>query len=686
MNRASVFPPPDASVGVEDEPFYTHEPPTLRELALSAVAHAAGALEVGSLGPESQQLHRWREAVGTVDSWSLVLQSAIDRPHPGDQIFGTVGRQLRLSPIEILAVALAMGVEKDLLLGRLLARLQAPIGGARPTVGLLQSIFANDPEIAHPDRLVADLVDGPAGKCGLLVWVNEAAPLPERSLLSPLPIALALSGQPSQWPGIRLGRASVLDTHFRLPPSMSALALAHARTLAAQASGGLLIRSDCDLEARTAANELAEGLEQTAAFIETDRITGLGVWLTLRRLLPVFPCELAPGERRRLAPLPGYTGPLIALAGTDGSVEFERSSPVVWTLGIPGAAERTQLWRESLQSDPTASDAPPDTDPASAQLSQELGAQHRHGAGRIAQLGAMARREASLHSRTTPTAADIAAAAWSNDGLETLAEPIRVAVPDAALVVPDPLRREMRLLIERCRARDRLADQLGASAQVRYRPGVRALFVGPSGCGKTLAAGWLATQLQLPLYRVDLANVTSKYIGETEKNLARLLARAEQAEVILLFDEADSLFGKRTEIRDSNDRFANAQTNYLLQRLETYEGLVVLTSNSKARFDAAFARRLDVVLEFTLPTPEERRALWQAHLGGEASDLTVAELNQLAAQSDLAGGHIRNAVLTAALHAGRSRKIRLADCLAGLASEYGKIGRQLPGGWQVPPT
>ena len=114
---------------------------------------------------------------------------------------------------------------------------------------------------------------------------------------------------------------------------------------------------------------------------------------------------------------------------------------------------------------------------------------------------------------------------------------------------------------------------------------MRALFTGPSGTGKTLAAGWIATRLGLPLYRVDLASVTSKYIGETEKNLSQLLARAEQAEVILLFDEADSIFGKRTDITDSNDRFANAQTNYLLQRIENYDGIVLLTSNSQARFD-----------------------------------------------------------------------------------------------------
>src|SRR5207302_11471594 len=144
----------------------------------------------------------------------------------------------------------------------------------------------------------------------------------------------------------------------------------------------------------------------------------------------------------------------------------------------------------------------------------------------------------------------------------------------------------------------------------RYRPGVRALFLGPSGTGKTLAAGWLATQLGLPLFRVDLASITSKYIGETEKNLSQLLARAEHAEVVLLFDEADSLFGKRTDVKDSNDRFANAQTNYLLQRIETFDGIALLTSNSRSRFDAAFSRRLDLIIEFPMPGPEERRAAW----------------------------------------------------------------------------
>ena len=249
---------------------------------------------------------------------------------------------------------------------------------------------------------------------------------------------------------------------------------------------------------------------------------------------------------------------------------------------------------------------------------------------------------------------------------------------EEGIPMDDALREALQALLLRCRARDGLVDSLGASATTRYHPGVRALFVGPSGTGKTLAASWLATKLAMPLYRVDLASVTSKYIGETEKNLAQLLARAEQAGVILLFDEADSLFGKRTDVQQANDRFANAQTNYLLQRIETYDGVTLLTSNSRQRFDQAFARRLDMVIEFSLPQPQQRLALWRSHLGDQ-TDVSTQDLNRLAAAVDLCGGHIRNAVLMAAvLSQSEHRSISYEDLLAGVGSEYQKQGRQVP--------
>jgi SpoVK/Ycf46/Vps4 family AAA+-type ATPase len=276
-----------------------------------------------------------------------------------------------------------------------------------------------------------------------------------------------------------------------------------------------------------------------------------------------------------------------------------------------------------------------------------------------------------------------AARAAGQGALGSLAQLLPEDIVYEAMVLPEALQRELRALVERCRRRDGLADSLGPAARTRYRPGVRALLVGASGTGKTLACGWLATQLGMPLYRVDLASVSSKYIGETEKNLGELFARAEHAEVVLLFDEADAMFGKRTDVKDSNDRFANQQTNYLLQRIEVFDGIVLLTSNSRARFDSAFTRRLDSILEFPSPAPEERRALWLAHLG-DAHALDAAAINRLAVGCDLAGGHIRNVTL-AARAISHDQAIGWASLIQATAAEYRKLGKQMPAALSVGP-
>ena len=375
--------------------------------------------------------------------------------------------------------------------------------------------------------------------------------------------------------------------------------------------------------------------------------------------------ELTPGERRELGWPPGLAGGLIVVSGPDGAVEFPDAATIEWRLPLPSPAEREELWQSAVADRP---------------LARRLAREHRQGPARIRAVAATAGLLAALDRRAAPGEAELRRAACdSAAGLDALARPVHVTLDEGAFVVPPDLQVDLDLLLARCRARDALADDLGPALRTRYEPGVRALFTGPSGTGKTLAALWLANRLGLPLYRVDLASVTSKYIGETEKNLATLLARAEASDVVLLFDEADALFGKRTEIRDSNDRFANAQTNYLLQRIETYEGIVLLTSNSRTRFDPAFARRIDMVLEFQLPGPAERRELWRAHLGAN-NLLDETMLNRLAALPDLAGGQIRGAVLTAAaLARNGDRAPGAADLARGVAAEYRKVGRSVPG-------
>ena len=340
------------------------------------------------------------------------------------------------------------------------------------------------------------------------------------------------------------------------------------------------------------------------------------------------------------------------LVGAGTAIDDTSAAPT-WRLSAPLAAERLVLWRQTLGDGPAAV--------AAARL--------RSGCARIATLAAAVRLQARLAGRDQPTVADMSSALTDGDpGLGTLAVPVRDRVEDTAVVFTVAVRRELELLDLRCRQREQLDHGLGPSFAARGPQGVRALLVGAPGTGKTLAASWLATRLGQPLYRVDLAAVASKYIGETEQNLGRLLDSAEAADVMLLFDEADALFANRTEVRDASDRHANGVVNYLLARLESHAGIVLLTANSRARFDAAFARRLDAVIEIPLPGPEERRALWRTHLGN-AHALTPAEFNRLAATADLAGGHIRNVVLTAALIArAAGHPVHWADIIAALTS------------------
>jgi hypothetical protein len=636
---------------------------TLRTYALAAAAASTWNGPPAGESWEAGHLRACLDAVaGDGRDWRDSLSAYLGRPAAEDAPLLGLARAYGLSLPEILAVALAAAVEEDLATGRVIAHLQAPLAGSRPTLGLLATCLA-----PLKPSVIELLVNGAAVRSGLLTLPAEGGPLPERTVSIPLHLGFALRGHDAAIPGATVGLGRMPE--IPLPASLLAEAERHAAGLASAPRRSLVLRTGMPAEGRSAAAAVAGALGLRPLFIETDKTAGFGPWCFLRRLLPVFCVDPGPGERKVVAALAGYEGPVLALGGPDGSVELTGSQPLSWTLPVPPAHERRDLWRIALGEGD-----------GMGELVADLARHHRHGSGRIAILGRLTLHRCRLAGRERPTRDDVAAAAWSGDGtgLDALAQPLPDPIPDEALVIPEPLRQELRLLLLRCRERDGLVDGLGISARARYQPGVRGLFIGPSGTGKTLAAGWLATRLGIPLYRVDLAAVTSKYIGETEKNLAQLLARAEQAEVALLFDEADSLFGKRTDIKDSNDRFANAQTNYLLQRLESWDGIALLTSNSRARFDPAFMRRLDAILDFPLPGPEERRLLWGAHLG-EGHRLPPGEISKLAALADLGGGHIRNVVLAAAVLArSEERPIEYGDLLLGLTAEHRKLGRQIP--------
>lgn len=580
------------------------------------------------------------------------LRMARAEPAAQDQPLINLADALRFSPPELLTLALLLAVETQPHLCRLIAAAQAPVGGARPLVGLMATAFL---ELSQSGPLTLTLAAGAAVEAGAFRLGPEDAPLPERSLSLAPPLLHALLGD--KRPPAGVAPLAAQDS----PPLHASLeaGIAAARS---NLTRGLVIHAASEREGRAVASAFARQLGLGAVAVTGEPPPGLAPWLIAANAIPVFIANLKPGERRALPPLAPYSGPWLCVSGRDGAVEGPLGPLTAFTPPPPDTGEREILWRAGGLAGETAAIAARGFRQHPAQIA-DIAASAREKAGR-AEPG-WPELEAALHLQPLPE-------------LEAHAERLIGGVGDNAFVAPPALMRGLRHLLDHCRLRDGLADTLGPAARNRYRPGVRALFHGAPGTGKSLAAHWLASRLAMPLFRVDLATLMSKWIGETEKNLSQLLAAAEAANVVLLFDEADALFSPRTDISNANDRFANGQTIYLLQRLETYEGIVILTSNARDKIDSAFTRRFDAILEFPMPDGPARHALWRAHLGPGAL-LEAVDLNRLAAAIDLSGGHIRNMVIGAAVSAAAdAAPIGWAHVRAAAEAEFRKLGRDLP--------
>ncbi|HEY3057565.1 MAG TPA: ATP-binding protein [Chloroflexota bacterium] len=268
--------------------------------------------------------------------------------------------------------------------------------------------------------------------------------------------------------------------------------------------------------------------------------------------------------------------------------------------------------------------------------------------------------------------------------LADLAQRIEPVATWDDLVLPRAQRQVLHDIAQQVRERTTVYERWGFAARSARGLGITALFAGPSGTGKTMAAEVLANELRLDLYCIDLSSVVSKYIGETEKNLRRLFDAAEEGGAILLFDEADALFGKRTEVKDSHDRYANIEVSYLLQRMEAYRGLAILTSNLKSGLDAAFMRRLRFVVQFPFPDADQRAEIWRRVFPG-ATPVAALDHAKLA-RLNVAGGNIRTIALNAAfIAAGNDQPVSMPHLFHAASAEYVKLERALTeaevGGW-----
>jgi hypothetical protein len=579
-----------------------------------------------------------------------------------------------------LDLLLAAGlIEEDIRFGALFAALQEPMASREPCLGILNWLLADGAD--DEDEPIWQAVDALATQGLLAVQRGEGAVRLEWTARVPLPVWDALRGRRLARPAPRLTRQPAIgfpDLEALILPPRLRDQLRHLPAMIAQGQlDTLVLRGMTGSGRRTSLGAVAQALGRDLllhdgdgaqpGLSEEDRRL-LGPLATLTNALPVIRLAAGAGETLQVERLPGYRGTLGITMSRIGGLEGNAlDNALTLTLTPPAEAQRALFW--------TASGLPLSGEDATTVANRFLLT-----GGRINRVGQLAHNRMLLDGRDRATPDDIRLAMRSvnRQVLETLASPLPAVPGWSSLVVADRVYEELAVLEARCRGREQLRAHVGPAFAHSLNRGVRALFSGPSGTGKTLAARALAGALQMDLYRVDLASVVNKYIGETEKNLNRIFTYAEELDIILLLDEGDSLMTRRTDVKGANDRYANLETNFLLQRLENYEGIILITTNAAQRIDQAFVRRLDVVVDFVLPETEERRLLWQLHLP-ENHQVDDAFLERAVQRCKLTGGQIRNAALHAGLLAlGRGRPVTAAEFADALQREYRKAGHPYP--------
>ena len=595
-----------------------------------------------------------------------------------------LARSFRLDDFEVELLLTALAPDLDPRFERLYAFLNDDIGRRRATIGLTLELLGADPFLAQARARFAaasPLVEG-----GLLLVEEAERPFLSRSLRVPDRVAAYLLGgesldpqasavlRPTAPAGARRGpaeglaaalRGGVRLAYLREEPGAPAAEVACA---ALERAGLAALNLDLGvLAAGPAPEALVPILVREARFCGAGLVAG-----RIDTLDPVG----RPEHLRLLRDLAGLTVPVVFTGRRDWDPLWAEEIPLVLTVPGLGVEERAAVWLEALGDrlpEPRAEDGglgPELADSvallapyvlAPEQIWRAAGAAH---ALALVDGGAVA----DAHLRAAVRAQNAA-------GLDRLARRVVPAVGWADLVLPPGVAEELAELAARARHRDRVLGAWGMRPGGGRGRGVSALLAGDSGTGKTMSAEVIAGELGLDLYVVDLSTVVDKYIGETEKNLERIFAEAGGVNGVLLFDEADAIFGKRSEVRDAHDRYANTESAYLLQRMESFDGIAVLTTNLRANLDEAFIRRLDAVIEFPMPDAAARRALWDRCLAPAVPRDPGLDLDRCA-RFELSGGAIRSCAVTAAYRVARAgRAVTTADLVDAVRREYRKLDR-----------
>jgi AAA+ superfamily predicted ATPase len=626
-----------------------------------------------------------REAIE--ESARASVEAGIDLP------LMTLARLFGLTSFECDVLLLATAPELDLRYERLYAYVQDDVTKKRPTVDLAlrmlgidagdhvrhRAAFAADAPLMHhrlvhvfeegqrhapllarfikaDDRIVAELLGQRMVDPLLASYVTMSRP---KRRLEDMVLPAGLTSQLRQTvaePVDRAGLVLALQGGYGSGRRAVAEALcAHVRSPLLTVDLDRLVESDLS-PVEAARRLLREATLQGAAIL----------WQGADRLLQSQ--EPGPWRPVVLAALDEHQGrsflPLEQSWESRGALQRNRFLRVA--LPAPSYSERERLWRLRLDGD-----APDDA------TLQALASTFRLSGGQIRDAVAMARSLTSWHGDSLrPEHLYAACRSQSTGKLDTLANKITTTYVWDDIVLPPDQIGQLREICAQVRHRRTVLETWGFDRHLAMGKGLNVLFAGTSGTGKTMSAEIVASDLGLELYKVDLSTLVSKYIGETEKNLDRIFTAAREANAILFFDEADAIFGKRSEVKDAHDRYANIEVGYLLQKMEEYDGVVILATNLRKNIDDAFVRRLHMTIDFPFPEEHDRLRIWQKVYPPEAPLADDVDLPFLARQFKVTGGNIRNiALLSAFLAAEEGSEIGMAHLVRAIKREYQKLGK-----------
>jgi hypothetical protein len=603
----------------------------------------------------------------------------------------TIRRRFGLCPIELDALLLCLVVELHPGFGRVFAYLNNDLTRQRPSVALIVDILSAN----WAERLEARRVLGqrsPLFRYGLLAATRVGADhLTTELSLEPPVLDYVLSGRLS--PGeAGAGDSLELDELLISPAereSIERVSKYLERTLPEACGPTIVICSGAPgvgrrTTARSICHELGYRLRGFGkGSLLAPALADLPHWLRDARLAGDVPGIYVPrASAEESTHLPLFLDAIGASGCALGCLFVEADEPprLVATssarligihLGMPKAGMRAVAWKRALR------DRGLD---CTEEALSTIAAVYPFNAGRIYSTV----READMRRQVADRGArnlEVGMLAQvcreqTHHQLDRLAQPLPIRHGWNDIVLPPDELRRLKEIANAVRNRDRVMEEWGFEQKVSAGPGVNAIFFGPSGTGKTMAASILAGDLGMAIYRVDLSRIVSKYIGETERNLDALFEEARRSYALLFFDEAEALFGKRSEVKDAHDRYANIEVAYLLQRMEAFDGVAILATNLRKHMDNAFLRRLQFAVEFPLPAIAERLRIWRQVWPATAALSPDLDLEFMARQLELSGGHIRNIALMAAYLASQERApISMAHILAATRREFQKLGR-----------